>query len=114
MDDAVRPETARAEAVPRETARADAVRGEAARLLRRLEGARGHLDRARDRRGSGAAEGSGVDDDDEVRALLGPAAARIARLAELTGALADGTLTEDAAGTAARAVADSQPHRRSR
>lgn len=113
MDDAVRPETARAEAVPRETARADAVRGEAARLLRRLEGARGHLDRARDRRGVGAAEGSGVDDD-EVRALLGPAAARIARLAELTGALADGTLTEDAAGTAARAVADSQPHRRSR
>lgn len=91
----------------------DAVRGEAARLLRRLEGARGHLDRARDRRGSGAAGGSGVDDD-EVRALLGPAAARIARLAELTGALADGTLTEDAAGTAARAVADSQPHRRAR
>ncbi|WP_131885818.1 hypothetical protein [Dietzia cinnamea] len=100
MDDAVRGDAVHEEAV----------RGEAARLLRRLEVARDRLDRARSERASDAA---GVDrgDDDEVRALLGPAADRIARLAELAGALADGTLTEASAGEAARAVATSQPHR---
>ncbi|WP_168169056.1 hypothetical protein, partial [Dietzia sp. HMSC21D01] len=50
-------------------------------------------------------------DDDEVRALLSPAADRIARLTEIAGALADGTLSEASAGEAARAVAASQPHR---
>ena len=84
--------------------------GEAARLLRRLEGARDHRDRTRGERVSDAA-GADRGDDDEVRALLGPAADRIARLAELAGALADGTLTEASAGEAARAVATSQPHR---
>ena len=90
--------------------RGEAVRGEAARLLRRLEVARDRLDRARSERASDAA---GVDrgDDDEVRALLGPAADRISRLAELAGALADGTLTEASADEAARAVVASQPHR---
>lgn len=93
-----------------EAARAEAARAEAVRLLRRLEVASDRLDRARSERASDAA---GVDrgDDDEVRALLGPAADRIARLAELAGALADGTLTEASAGEAARAVATSQPHR---
>ena len=90
--------------------RGEAVRGEAARLVRRLEVARDRLGRARGERASDAA---GVDrgDDDEVRALLGPAADRIARLAELAGALADGSLTEASAGEAARAVATSHPHR---
>ena len=93
-----------------EAARAEAARAEAVRLLRRLEVASDRLDRARSERASDAA---GVDrgDDDEVRALLGPAADRIARLAELAGALADGTLSEASAGEAARAVAASQPHR---
>ncbi|WP_236885757.1 hypothetical protein [Dietzia massiliensis] len=100
----------RSEAVRGEAVRGEAVRGEAVRLLRRLEVASDRLDRARSERASDAA---GVDrgDDDEVRALLGPAADRIARLAELAGALADGTLTEASAGEAARAVATSQPHR---
>jgi len=98
------------DAVRGEAARAEAARAEAVRLLRRLEVASDRLDRARSERASDAA---GVDrgDDDEVRALLGPAADRIARLAELAGALADGTLTEASAGEAARAVATSQPHR---
>lgn len=88
----------------------EAVHGEAARLLRRLEVARDHLDRTRGERVSDAA-GADRGDDDEVRALLGPAADRIARLTEIAGALADGTLTEASAGEAARAVATSQPHR---
>ena len=108
--DAVHDEAVRGEAVCGEAARGQAVRGEAARLLRRLEVARDRLDRARGERASDAA---GIDrgDDDEVRALLGPAADRIARLAELAGALADGSLTEASAGEAAREVAASQPHR---
>ncbi len=86
------------------------MRGEAARLLRRLEVAGARLDRAR---GGHASDTAGAErgDDDEVRALLSPAADRIARLAEIAGALADGTLTEASAGEAARAVAASQPHR---
>lgn len=101
------------EAVRDEAVRGEAVCGEAARLVRRLEVARDRLGRARGERASDAA-GADRGDDDEVRALLGPAADRIARLAELAGALADGSLTEASAGEAARAVATSQPHRRVR
>lgn len=108
------------------------VRGEAARLQRRLGVAGDHLaailDGVGDEVGEGVAGARGgvarggvarggvtrIDDDDEVRALLRPAAARITRLLELTGALADGTLSEASAGDAARAVADTQPYRRPR
>ena len=100
--------------------------GEAARLRRRLEVARDRLDAilagAGDRGGVsvaavGAGSGGGVtrlDDDDEIRALLQPAAARIARLVELTEAFADGTLPEESAGDEVRAVAGTQPIRRPR
>ena len=105
------------------------VRGEAARLRRRLKVARGRLDavlhagaqpgtsRVGDAAGGDAGARGGlarIDDDDEVRALLRPAADRIARLLELTDGLADGTLSEASAGDAARAVADTQPFRRPR
>lgn len=101
------------------------VRGEAARLRHRLEVARGRLDAVLehgggDGRGAAPADaGAGVgvariDDDDEVRSLLRPAADRIACLLELAGALADGTLSEMSAGESARAVADAQPFRRPR
>ncbi|KAA0917946.1 hypothetical protein [Dietzia sp. ANT_WB102] len=102
------------------------IAGEAARLRRRLEVARDRLDAilagAGDRVGAGvAAVGAGpgegiarIDDDDEIRALLQPAAARIARLVELTEAFADGTLPEASTGDAVRAVAGTQPHRRPR
>lgn len=104
------------------------VRGEAARLRRRLGVARGRLDAllqaAGDPGTGGVGDAAGGDsaargglariDDDEVRALLRPAADRIARLLELTDGLADGTLSEASAGDAARAVADTQPFRRPR
>lgn len=105
------------------------VRGEAARLRRRLKVARGRLDavlHAGDQPGTGevgdAAGGdtgargglARIDDDDEVRALLRPAADRIARLLELADALADGTLSDASAEEAARSVADTQPFRRPR
>ena len=99
--------------------------GEAARLRRRLEVARDRLDAilagAGDRVGAGvtavgAGPGGGVAriDDDEIRALLRPAAARIALLVELTEAFADGTLPEESAGDEVRAVAGTQPIRRPR
>lgn len=105
------------------------VRGEAARLRRRLGVARGRLDAVLQAAGDPGTGGVGdaaggdsaargglarIDDDDEVRALLRPAADRIARLLELTDGLADGTLSEASAGDAARAVADTQPFRRPR
>lgn len=94
------------------------VRGEAARLQRRLGVASDHLAAILDGVGEGAAGARGgvarIDDDDEVRALLRPAADRITRLLELTGALADGTLSGASAGDSARAVADDQPFRRPR
>jgi hypothetical protein len=105
------------------------VRGEAARLRRRLGVARGRLDALLQAAGDPGTGGVGdaaggdsaargglarIDDDDEVRALLRPAADRIARLLELTDGLADGTLSEASAGDAARAVADTQPFRRPR
>ncbi|MCT1433457.1 hypothetical protein [Dietzia maris] len=105
------------------------VRGEAARLRRRLKVARGRLDavlhagdqpgtsRVGDAAGGDTGARGGlarIDDDDEVRALLRPAADRIARLLELTDGLADGTLSEASAGDAARAVTDAQPFRRPR
>lgn len=99
------------------------VRGEAARLQRRLGVASDHLAAILDGVGEGAAGVRGgvarggvarIDDDSEVRALLRPAADRITRLLELTGALADGTLSGASAGDSARAVADDQPFRRPR
>lgn len=70
--------------------------------------------------GEGAAPRGGVarfDDDavnSELRSLLAPAAARASRLLELAGSVADGTLTEESATRAARAIAAEQPHRRPR
>ncbi|MGX1769144.1 hypothetical protein ACWIFB_00470 [Dietzia sp. NPDC055340] len=70
--------------------------------------------------GEGAAPRGGVArfDDDTVnsglRSLLAPAAARVSRLLELAGSVADGTLTEESATRAARAIAAEQPHRRPR
>ena len=71
--------------------------------------------------GEGAAPRGGVarfDDDDainsELRSLLSPAAARVSRLLELAASVADGTLTEESATRAARAIAAEQPHRRPR
>lgn len=54
------------------------------------------------------------DDDDEIRQLLRPAASRVSRLVKLAEAFAEGSLTEESAAEAARAVADEQPFRRSR
>ena len=104
------------------------VRGEAARLRRRLGVARGRLDTVLHSAGDPGTGGVGdaggdagargglarIDDDDEVRALLRPAADRIARLLELTDGLAEGTLSEAAVRDAARVVTDSQPFRRPR
>ena len=89
------------------------VRGEAARLARRLEAAGQRLDAAR----TGGSERTattieGVDD--EVRALLAPTANRIAELVELARALADGTLSDESAEEAARAIAATHPSRRPR
>ncbi|MDX2357068.1 hypothetical protein [Dietzia sp. PP-33] len=81
------------------------VRGEAARLAVRLEVARERLD---------AARRPGIDDDDEVRALLGPAADRIARLHGIARELADGTTPDASAATAASELAATQPTRRPR
>lgn len=103
------------------------VPGEAARLVRRLETAGRHLDAARTTRSAPASpqdqlprdlpprEGARIDDvDDEVRALLIPAAERLADLVALARALADGTLPDEAAATAANAIAATQPARRPR
>jgi hypothetical protein len=80
------------------------VRGEAARLAVRLEVARERLDAARQ---------PGIDDD-EVRALLGPAVDRIARLHEIARELADGTTPDASAAAAAQELAATQPTRRPR
>ena len=111
---------------------ADAVRGEAHRLTRRLESARERLDAAlapraplpaRPPRGAEREATSGpgagrarIDDvdDDEVLPLLTPAVDRIARLAEAARALADASLTEEAAERAVREIRDTQPSRRPR
>ncbi|UVE94488.1 hypothetical protein [Dietzia sp. B32] len=105
------------------------VRGEAARLRRRLAVARDRLGavlRAGGDPGTGevgavaggdaGARGgvARIDDDDEIRVLLRPAASRITRLLELTGAVVDGALSQAAAEEAARAVSGSQPLRRPR
>lgn len=103
------------------------VRGEAARLEARLAVARDRLDAllpplppasgAAPRAGvAGLGDGDNDDDDDNphLRELLRPAAARITRLLEMAGSLADGTVTDAEAAEAARAIADAQPHRRSR
>lgn len=100
------------------------VRGEAARLAGRLRLAREHLDAAL----PGHANEGGVSDgtvrsgatgitrldDDEVAEFLRPAADRIAQLLDLAHSLADGTLSPESAGDAARTVADLQPYRRPR
>lgn len=101
------------------------VRGEAARLETRLAVARGRLDALMSPRprSACAAPRAGVarfDDDDnshivpDLRQLLSPAASRVARLLELAGSLADGTQTDAEIAEAARALADTQPHRRPR
>lgn len=51
---------------------------------------------------------------DEIRALLGPAQARLERLAELSRGLADGTLADDEAAATASALAEAHPSRRPR
>ncbi|AWH94573.1 hypothetical protein [Dietzia psychralcaliphila] len=105
------------------------VRGEAARLVHRLELARTRLDAALDPRdptpapgsppppprapAGGVATGPGLDDD-EVRTLLAPAVARVARLHEIARSLADGSASEESAAQAVRALADTQPNRRPR
>ena len=62
--------------------------------------------------GAGAEAGARIEGaDDEVRTLLGPAVERLGRLAELTRALAGGTLSEEDASAAVRALAASQPTR---
>lgn len=55
-----------------------------------------------------------IDDDDELRELLRPAASRVAHLVDLAGSLADGRLSDESAAEAARAIAGTQPHRRPR
>ena len=55
-----------------------------------------------------------IDDDDELRDLLNPAIDRVTRLVSLARSLADGTLPEESAGEAARAIAATQPARRPR
>ncbi|MFN3339491.1 MAG: hypothetical protein ACK40Z_07330 [Dietzia sp.] len=103
------------------------VRGEADRLVRRLELARARLDAALDPRdpapgtpppqslapGGRVATRPGIDDD-EVRTLLAPAVARVARLTEVARSLADGTTSEASAARAVTALADTQPTRRPR
>lgn len=76
--------------------RSSEVRAEAGRLASRLEVARTRLD------------------DDEVRDLLAPALARVARLHDIARSLADGTTSDAAAARAVRDVADTQPTRRPR
>lgn len=64
-------------------------------------------------RGSG--DGARIEGaDDEVRALLGPTVDRLARLADLAGALADGTLSEEAAVPEIAELAATQPTRGAR
>lgn len=96
----------------------DGVGGEAARSAGRLAAARDLLaDLLPAEKPVGGSARVGVDridDDDELRALLRPAETRIARLADLAGSLAAGTLSDEDAADAARAVADAQPHRRPR
>lgn len=104
------------------------VRGEADRLVRRLELARARLDAALDPREPAPAPGTAPPQplapggrvstrtgiDDEVRALLAPAVARVARLHEIARSLADGTTSDASAAQAVWALADTQPTRRSR
>ena len=108
-----------------EASRTAAEVDEAARLRDRLGVASARLDALLPPEdpaapGEGAAPRGGVarfDDDavnSELRSLLAPAAARVSRLLELAGSVADGTLTEESATRAARAIAAEQPHRRPR
>lgn len=76
--------------------RSSEVRAEAGRLASRLEVARTRLD------------------DDEVRDLLAPALARVARLHDIARSLADGTTSEAAAARAVEELTDTQPTRRPR
>lgn len=93
-----------------EAVRGEAVRDEAARLARRLDVAGRLLDEARPPRH----QPTRIDDDDELRDLLNPAIDRVTRLVSLARSLADGTLPEESAGEAARAIAATQPARRPR
>lgn len=102
----------------------EGVRGEAARLESRLAVARDRLhallpplppaSRAVPRAGVARFDIDDDDDNPDLRELLRPAASRITRLLEMAGSLADGTVADAAAAEATRAVADTQPHRRSR
>ncbi|MCD2262792.1 hypothetical protein K3888_08765 [Dietzia aurantiaca] len=109
----------------RSAAEVDEARAEAARLRDRLGVASARLEALLapgdgSAPGEGAAQRRGVarfDDDainSELRSLLAPAAARVARLLELAASVADGALTEESATRAARAIAAEQPHRRPR
>ena len=81
-----------------------------ARIARRLDVAGRLLDEARPPRH----QPTRIDDDDELRDLLNPAIDRVTRLVSLARSLADGTLPEESAGEAARAIAATQPARRPR
>lgn len=98
-----------------EAVRGEAVRDEAARLARRLDVAGRLLDEARPPRHQPPRhQPPRIDDDDELRDLLNPAIDRVTRLVSLARSLADGTLPEESAGEAARAIAATQPARRPR
>lgn len=113
---------------PRCSGVAEDVRGEAARLESRLAVARDRLGalvspcplsaRAAPRAGVARFDDNDNDNDNHVdpdlRQLLRPAASRITQLLELAGSLADGTAADAEVAEAARALADAQPHRRSR
>lgn len=116
---------------PRCSGVAEDVRGEAARLESRLAVARDRLGalvspcplsaRAAPRAGVARFDDNDDDDNDndnhvdpDLRQLLSPAASRITQLLELAGSLADGTAADAEVAEAARALADAQPHRRSR
>lgn len=88
------------------------VRAEAARLAHRLEGARDRL--VATTTAQPRTTTTTELDDDEVRALLTPAIDRVALLAQLARSLADGTLSDESAEEAARAIAATQPFRRAR
>lgn len=92
------------------------VRAEAARLAHRLEGARDRLVGTATATTTAQSRTTTTTelDDDEVRALLTPAIDRVALLAQLARSLADGTLSDESAEEAARAIAATQPFRRAR
>lgn len=96
--------------------RAEQVRAEADRLVQRLKGARQRLGAARAPASppQPRADEQPGNDDDKVRLLLTPTADRVAQLHGIARSLADGTLTDQSAEEAVRALSATQPVRRPR